>query len=332
MAIRVHRMTLPSRTWFRLFCNISFVVVGWCWSNHPTLLNQHLQRTRVHLSRSEQVGEYHNEDHLSRRSLLWHVVGNSAVAAACFSSFGAPAIAATSTADAQVTDRIFVEIKGLSSANSAAEPPTTSRIVIGLFGNDAPQPVSMLKQLVSKSGLPAPCKPKETRTLQREQLEANKVYNSCVESQEKGVNYDLSTVWRIVKDERIDVGAVSGKYVAREYPTWEGNNALTHDAPGVVSVRRGNDGGYSFTIFPGGNAENLDQDHIVVGRVVEGMEFVEKLNQTPVVASSKVNYMGLTGGPTTKSAPTRACRYGGPMYCNENKPLQKLSLTNTGVL
>ena len=61
-------------------------------------------------------------------------------------------------------------------------------------------------------------------------------------------------------------------------------------------------------------------------------EVIEEINLTPVVTSSKVNYMGLTGGPNTKSAPSRACRYGGPMYCNENKPLLKLTMYNTGDL
>ena len=87
----------------------------------------------------------------------------------------------------------------------------------------------MLKALVSPTGLKAPCKPREIRSLQKEQLEANKVYNSCVEGQDKGVNYDYATIWRVVKDERIDVGAVSGKFIAREFPNFEGTNDLKND-------------------------------------------------------------------------------------------------------
>jgi cyclophilin family peptidyl-prolyl cis-trans isomerase len=254
----------------------------------------------------------------------------------------AVAAAASSTDEAEVTDRIFVEIKGLtsSSSSSSSSPSSTEprRIVIGLFGKAAPHTVSKLKNLVTSQGLATPCRPKAERTLQREQLEANQVYNRCKEDENRGINLLYSTVWRIIRNERIDVGAVSGKFVAREFPDFQeeiggGSTFLKHDAPGVVSVRRGNEGGFGFTIYPGngGDARFLDEEHIVVGKVIEGMDVVRELNEVPVIASSKFNYMGLTGGPTTKSAPTRSCRYGGPMYCNENKPLIKLSIVNAGI-
>ncbi|KAL7463471.1 hypothetical protein ACHAXS_003836 [Conticribra weissflogii] len=244
-----------------------------------------------------------------------------------------------STSEAVITDKVFIEFKGIPSADgSSSSSSGNQRIVIGLFGNDAPQPVSILKQLVTKEGYKSKCKPLDTsRLLQKEQLEANKVYNACLETEDViGVNYDLSTVWRIIPNQRIDVGAVSGKFVARENPNFQdGKSGLTHDAAGVVSVRRGDDGGYGFTIFPGGSdvgATILDEDNVVVGRVVEGMDVVERLNALPVVKSAGVNYMALTGGPNAKNAPSRACRYGGPMYCNENKPLKKVLIEKTGVL
>jgi cyclophilin family peptidyl-prolyl cis-trans isomerase len=262
----------------------------------------------------------------SRRSLL-NTLGTQSVAAAMLSQtcFASPAIAAASSrsAEAQVTDKIYVDVKGLSQD----EPP--QRIVIGLFGKDAPQAVDMLKALVSPTGLKAPCKPRESRSLQKEQLEANKVYNSCVEGQDKGVNYDYATIWRVVKDERIDVGAVSGKFIAREFPNFEGTNDLKNDVPGVVSVRRGNNSGFGFTIYPGnGDSKYLDANHIVVGRVIEGMDVVNRLNDVGVVTSAK-----LPSFTELSPAPSRACRYGGKqLYCNEYKPLQKLSLSSTGVL
>ncbi len=235
----------------------------------------------------------------------------------------------------QVTDKIFLDIKGLPS--SEGEMAKTKRIVIGLFGKDAPQSVEKPKKLVSDEGLPAPCKPKEERVLQREQLEANKVYNSCIEGQENGVNYDYAQIWRVIKGERIDFGSVAGRFVAREYPNWDDNvpiegNGLKHDRAGLVSVRRGSDSGFGFTIYPGGKGdiEDLDTNHIIVGQVIEGMDVIDALNSIPVVTSSKVNYMALTGGPNNKSAPSRACRYGGAMYCNENKPLVKLTIYKTG--
>ena len=243
----------------------------------------------------------------------------------------------SSTSNAEITSKIFIELKGLPPSDPDSTAFEKNIITIGLFGKDAPQPVSVLEQLVSSSGYPAKCKPREERLLQREQLEANKVYNSCMEMQDnKGVNYDLSTVWRIVKGERIDLGAVSGKFVAREYPAFEGSNSFKHDAEGVVSVRSGNDGGFGFTIYPGtvGGGIDLDETNIVVGRVIGGMDVLRRLNQVPVVQSSAVGYKALSGGdPSKRSAPSRACRYGSSeLYCNEFKPLKKISIFRTGVV
>jgi len=247
----------------------------------------------------------------------------------------------TSSSDAQITSKIFLQLKGLPTDESNDLNEFSEDIItIGLFENDAPQASSILKQLVSKDGYKTKCKPKEVRTLQREQLEANKVYNSCMETQDtKGVTYDLSTVWRVVKGERIDVGAVSGKFVARENPVFAGgNNKLKHDVEGVVSVRKGSDGGFGFVIYPGTSGitnADLDEDNIVVGRVIDGMDVVRRLNQIPVIQSAGLNYKGLGGSTSSKrsAAPSRACRYGSKeLYCNEFKPLKKVLIQKTGTL
>lgn len=113
-------------------------------------------------------------------------------------------------------------------------------------------------------------------------------------------------------------------------------SGLKHDRAGLVSVRKGSNSGFGFTVFPGGSAgstEDLDSNHIIVGQVLEGMDIIEQMNSLPVVASSKLNYKGLAGGNDFKEGPSRACRYGGKeLYCNENKPLQKLTMYRTGVL
>lgn len=247
-----------------------------------------------------------------------------------------------SSSEAQITSRIFLQLKGLPTDDSNDINEFSEDIItIGLFENDAPQPASILKQIVSKEGFNAKCKPKEVRMLQREQLEANKVYNSCMEMQDtKGVNYDLSTVWRVVTDERIDLGAVSGKYIARENPLFVGgNDMLKHDVEGVVSVRKGNEGGFGFTIYPGTTGEKnaeLDENNIVVGRVIGGMDVIRRLNQIAVVQSAQgFNYKGVSGSASSKrsAAPSRACRYGSKeLYCNEFKPLKKISIQKTGTL
>jgi cyclophilin family peptidyl-prolyl cis-trans isomerase len=226
-------------------------------------------------------------------------------------------VSAASTA-AEVTNKVFVDIKGLPTSDGTIAGGTR-RIVIGLFGNEAPSSVGKLLKLMSPQGLSAVCKAREEKLLQREQLEANKVYNGCIEGQDKGVNYDYAQIWRVIKGERIDFGSVAGRFVARENPTWEEirPNTLKHDRPGIVSVRKGSESGFSFTIYPGGNTStnDLDESQIVVGQVLEGLDVVNALNDIPVVRSAKVNYMGLTGGPKTKDAPSRSCFYGGSMYC-----------------
>jgi cyclophilin family peptidyl-prolyl cis-trans isomerase len=280
----------------------------------------------------------------SRRSFLSQAIALPTIALILSPTVNnaAEAELSTSSSDAQITSKIFLQLNGLPTDESNDLNEFSEDIItIGLFGNDAPQATSILKQIVSKDGYSTKCKPKEVRTLQREQLEANKVYNSCMEMQDtKGVTYDLSTVWRVVKNERIDVGAVSGKFVARENPLFTGGNErLKHDVEGVVSVRKGSDGGFGFVIYPGISAKNnadLDEDNIVVGRVIDGMDVVRRLNQIPVIQSAQgLNYKGLGGSTSSKrsAAPSRACRYGSKeLYCNEFKPLKKISIQKTGTL
>jgi cyclophilin family peptidyl-prolyl cis-trans isomerase len=230
---------------------------------------------------------------LSRRDYFGKaaIFGSSLIDTSFLNPLGASASIDAQGIAADVTDKVFVEIKGLPAADGSA--PTTQRIVIGLFGKESPQSVEKLTKLLGP-GLAAVCKPAEERVLQREQLEANKVYNSCIEGERRGVNYDYAQVWRIVKDERIDFGSVAGRFIAREYPTWEERyafsitvynsmvnflthcmrlsgsklNGLKHDRAGLVSVRKGSNSGFGFTVFPGGNGNisDLDENHIIVGQ------------------------------------------------------------------
>ena len=284
----------------------------------------------------------------------------------------AAAAAVTTPPIGIVTDTVYVEVAGLVPGTASAEMSTTQRIVFGLYGKDAPRCVAQLKQLfdTTSTGFPAPCKPLQTDFLiQREQLEANKVYRSCTETVQKvGVSYAYSQIWRILPNDRIEFGAVAGKFIAREFPTWtEAPNGPRNNKDYVVSasaaassnyimaVRRGNDSGFGFTVFANTGEQELSQNddfldnYIVVGKVMEetkteassssssslsSQAVVAQINTVSVVTSAKgINYMGLVGGGNTKkNAPNKSCRYGGPMYCNENKPLQKLTLQRTGLL
>ena len=283
-----------------------------------------------------------------------------AIVAATASGFPETASASETSAVAavgEITDKVFVDVSGLS-ASASAETGTTQRIVLGLFGKDAPSSVAKLKLLHGTEGLVAPCKPlKEDFLIQREQLEANKIHRSCIESQNRGVTYDYAQIWRIVRDERIDFGSLAGKFNAREYPTWaekatttttkkpsdyiadnDGLASSTSKYKYLVAVRKGSDSGFGYTLFPVATASsNQDflENYLVVGSVIEGEEVVEQINNVSVVASAKVNYMSIVGGGNSGSksnAPKKDCRYGGPMYCNENKPLTKLTMFRTGVL
>ena len=238
----------------------------------------------------------------------------------------------------KITDKIYLTIKGLPASSEGLSTESDARIVIGLYGDMAPSSVAKIKALVT-DGLVAPCKPKAERSLQKEQLEANKVFSSCKEQEDQGVLLRYSTVWRIIPNLRVDLGAVTGKFVAREYPDWNEAQSLPMipQEPGIVSVRKGVESGFGMTICTGtsdkSGLDDMNENHLVVGKVIEGMNVVKALNNVPVITTAKqVNYMAVAGGNLGSNAPNRSCRYGGPMYCNENKPLVKLTVTEVGLL
>ena len=175
----------------------------------------------INESNEDQIDKGENYE---RRSFLSAMLTSMMITTATFTTNNARVYANDDLTEiAEITDKIYIDFQGLPAPTSDSDPNqmANKRIVIGLFGKNAPEPVSILKQLVStkdmstsgSNGYNAKCQPKAVRTLQREQLEANKVYNTCKEYEEKGVGvtYELSTVWRVDKGKRIDVGAVAGK-------------------------------------------------------------------------------------------------------------------------
>ena len=99
---------------------------------------------------------------LNRREALRNV---AFVASSVLLFKGEPSFAAETSATAEITDKIFINVKGIPGTDEQ------KRIVIGLFGKDSPNSVAKLKSLVTNEGVPAPCRPKAERVLQKEQLE-----------------------------------------------------------------------------------------------------------------------------------------------------------------
>ena len=65
----------------------------------------------------------------------------------------------------------------------------------------------------------------------------------------------------------------------RQAPNTQDSNTLLHDRAGLLSTAKGG-GQFEFTITPGANAE-LDKTQMVFGEVIEGLEWVEFLNEVP---------------------------------------------------
>eukprot|EP00588_Corethron_pennatum_P005412 CAMPEP_0194286776 /NCGR_PEP_ID=MMETSP0169-20130528/33275_1 /TAXON_ID=218684 /ORGANISM="Corethron pennatum, Strain L29A3" /LENGTH=203 /DNA_ID=CAMNT_0039033289 /DNA_START=37 /DNA_END=645 /DNA_ORIENTATION=+ len=131
-----------------------------------------------------------------------------AVAAATALAHPAPAVAADGDAP-KVTSKVFIDFKGIPAPGDD-DPSRRDRLVIGLYGDLAPGPVQAVLDLCNERvGLAAKCLPlDDSRILQREMLEARKVYNSCLAAENDGVTYDLGLLWRVDAGRRIDVGSV----------------------------------------------------------------------------------------------------------------------------
>ncbi|KAJ1494097.1 hypothetical protein T484DRAFT_1927930 [Baffinella frigidus] len=237
-----------------------------------------------------------------------------------------------------VTDRIFLDIKiqGVNSANKANEGRSSNldaqaalegRIVIGLFGEDAPETAAMFKA-VAAGTLVVPCQEVIIEAaIAREALQKKQPIKQCKASEKKPVDLLDSSVWRIIKDKRVDFGRLKGKFLLRKAPESADANALTHDRPGMVSARKGG-GQFEFSIAPAANS-NLDKTNVVFGQVLEGGDILAKLNNTPV----KQFAGGMGGGEDDATSTLAACYYGSKnSFCGANKPLQRVIVQRAGVL
>ena len=240
-----------------------------------------------------------------------------------------PRQANAASADAAVTDRVLLEFVQQVSAEESMMLP----IEVGLFGKDAPQSVSAFKALVAGT-YAAPCQEyvdddPSGMGIERSKQSTKAQYKQCAAGAAEPVTYSGSGVWRIVQGSRIDAGAIKGKFALRvppQTPVGEGAG-LSHDAPGLLSVRKGG-GTFDFGITSAADPAQ-DAEYVVIGRVLQGMERVQQLDAMPVVRAAGM--MGQGDGSSTSRE--KACSYGSAnAYCNQNKPLKKITLLRASVM
>jgi len=106
---------------------------------------------------------------------------------------------------------------------------------------------------------------------------------------------ERSNLVRVLKDREVVLGSLkvpngqlrimSGKTRPQRYsvvpPSNDDANDLSHDAAGLLSVRRGG-GSFEFMLTPAANAK-LDKEWLVIGQVMEpeGMQVLARLNSLP---------------------------------------------------
>ena len=265
---------------------------------------------------------------LSRRGWL---SGAAACAAGAVLLPPAPgAFAVTPTASAKVTDRVLLEFVQQVSAEESQTLPLT----IGLFGSEAPDSVAAFKQLVAGS-YSAPCTEDtddgSAMEMERSKSSRKAQYKQCRAGESEPVAYAGSTVWRIVQGSRIDAGAVRGKWALRRPPMTPAGESttLSHDAAGLLSVRRGG-GTFDFGLTTSADPKQ-DADFVVIGRVMDdkGLDVIKTLDAMPVVRAAAMMGQGDGASASRESA----CAYGSAnSYCSQNKPLKKITLARASML
>lgn len=181
-----------------------------------------------------------------------------AAAAALYTTHIDLALAAEGTTDAAVTDRAYLDLR--IGGQTAAQ-----RVVIGLFGDAAPNSVGTFKQAC----------------------------NNAVRGRGGAVaGYKYSTGSRVVRGRFVELGRVKQvdpnqtagvpqRLPAGVRPSLNNDlNELRHDARGVVGVKKGG-GAFEFVIAFNED-QALDEEHIVIGRVMDGFSVLDALEKVPV--------------------------------------------------
>ena len=180
-----------------------------------------------------------------------------------------PALAADDTPLAKITNRVSIDV--------AIGEATPRNIVLGLFGEQAPQSTKLFENLCTGTapGL-------------------------------SGVSYSNSAVYRIERDRILRGGLVAGNarkevtrvlddtgYVRTTYSDAAArfansdSNGLRHDRAGLLSMPRGG-GAFDFGLTLGADP-SLDRDNLVVGQLLAGGDVLEALNALPTRQPSKLS-------------------------------------------
>ena len=212
----------------------------------------------------------------------------------------------------------------------SAEEKRELPLIIGLFGSDAPEATAVFSS-ICKGELQAPC-PAEvdlsSEVMERTKQAKKAAYKACLGAQATPVSYAYSQVWSVQSGKRIDAGAVSGKFALRQAPLTPVTEAsgLSHDAAGLISVRRGG-GSFDFGITTA-PAPEYDADYVVIGRVIDGMDSVKYLDAVTVVKAADA-----FKAEAATSSRAKACDYASPqLFCAQNKPLKKITLMRASLL
>lgn len=156
----------------------------------------------------------------------------------------------------KVTDHVYFDI-------SVAGKPC-GRILIDLYGDEAPKSVDTFKNLV----------------------------NGTLRSRSgKTTGYRYSQASRVVSNKRIELGRIKQIDAVNQQPGTpqrqtipvpipenRDTNLLSHDQPGLVSVKRG--GSFEFNVLLDADS-TLDDQSIVIGRIVDGMDVIQRLSKVP---------------------------------------------------
>ena len=237
-----------------------------------------------------------------------------------------PATAARPASQAQVTSKIFLDVRIIKrfDVEVLEDAAIRGRIVIGLFGKDAPLAVERFLNFVNgdvgqfqkSGGGPAYAQASFDKIRPGEMVEGGKI-NGLRQTE--------------------FAGNVEWEYMSRLIPLRPilEVNDLRHDQRGILTVERFTSGPeFGLTL---GAAPSLDGGHEVIGLVQEGLQYLDEIEQLPYITGRSLEKPGsvadqvfmaqksLFSGLSKATGDTRA-------EDRTGKLLRRVEITSCGVL